>query len=459
MSHNLPFVLMRQLLVHDTWVALRGLVTQDLFEDTEMRKLYARIQHLHKDGESDIDPDTLRASIELVHAGKDDQQNDELQMIVDKVADQAVVDLFTARKLAQDFASRELGMRAAQLLLMGVQQEQYDPGQALDVLRSAVEAHGNSGVRSVSLFSDGALEGALDPRGGIVRLGLSAELDRILGGGVANGELFVFIAPPSRGKTSILVKCGERAASQGCRVLHVSLEISRAKVLRRYVQAIGKWGAKYLEANPDAVREAVHGAQAAWQGGEIFVTTWPPKRATVADIQGEVRRMKAGGVPLDYVIVDYAALIKPLGGRAEQRWAFGDIVQDLRAMAVEEDVKVLSAWQVNRAGAKEDEMSTTDIAEAWEVVHHADAILALNQTVEERRKNVMRLSVLKQREGQARPTAWLRCNMDKMTVRGMGEAELDSLGFAREAEHVVEAVVETPVAQTEPGDRPTEAVV
>lgn len=438
MTHNLPFILMRQLMVRDTWFALRAIVTPELFDDTELRKLHARLGALYESGAGDVDPDALRAYVELVYSGKDDQQNDELQRIIDQVAKHPALSTQDATAIAKDFAAREYGMQAAQILLNGVQSEKYDPASALQLLQMAVDNGGAGGSGAMSLFEDAAFDESFDPRVGLVRLGLSTELDRSLGGGVANGELFVFIAPPSRGKTALLVKCGERAARQGCRVLHISLEVNRAKTFRRYIQAIGGWGTKYISEHEQHVKETVLREKEAWGGGQVFVIAWPPRRKTVQDIQHEVRRMRSEGTAIDYVIVDYAALIKPAGARAEQRWALGDIIQDLRAMAIEENVKCMSAWQVNRAGAKESEMSSTDISEAWEVVHHADAIFALNQITEERRKHVMRLAVLKQREGTARPTAWLRCNLDTMHIRGLGQKDMERLGFTAEAEHLVE---------------------
>lgn len=449
MTHNLPFILMRQLLVRDTWFALKAVVTPDLFDDTEMRKLYGRLATLHETGAEDVEPDALRAHVEMIYAGKDDQQNDELQRIIDKIAMHAALETSAAQTIARDFAAREYGMQAAQSLLNGVQSERYDPADALRLLQMAVDSVGAAGSDAMSLFEDDAFTESFDPRVGLVRLGLSTELDRSLGGGVANGELFIFIAPPSRGKTALLVKCGERAAKQGCRVLHISLEVNRAKTFRRYIQAVGGWGTKYISEHEREVKEAVLREKETWGGGQVFVIAWPPRRKTVQDIQHEVRRMRAAGTLIDYVIVDYAALIKPAGTRAEQRWALGDIIQDLRAMAIEENVKCMSAWQVNRAGAKESEMSSTDISEAWEVVHHADAIFALNQITEERRKHVMRLAVLKQREGTARPTAWLRCNLDTMHIRGLGAKDMERLGFTAEAEHLVEEVtVESTIAET-----------
>jgi len=328
------------------------------------------------------------------------------------------------------------------MLMQGaLERQNYDPTEAFEILRSAMAIRASAADEAIlDLASPAVFDRACNARRNVVPLGVSAQLDRMLDGGIGNGELLVLLAPPSRGKTSLLCKFGERAAANGSRVLHVSLEISADKVARRYLQAITRHTTRqFTEAKRDAIAEAVAAAQAVWPGGAVRIATWPPKRASVADLQSLVRAQKAKGYGVDYLVVDYAALIKAAGNKRELRWTYGDIVQEMRAVAVEEDLKMLTAWQVNRAGADADEISSTDIAEAWEVIHHADVVMAMNRTPEERRHRVLRLSVLKQRESEQRPTAWLKCDWDTMMVRGLREKEMSEYGFVTSLGDAVDA--------------------
>lgn len=239
-------------------------------------------------------------------------------------------------------------------------------------------------------------------RFGVTALGLSQDLDRALGGGVGNGELLVFMGPPNRGKTSLLCYVGAKAADVGCNVLHVSLEIGSAKVASRYYQCLKR-----------NVKDAAN---------RIFIESYPPQFLSAREIRRSLESIEQTGQRVSYLVVDYAMLMVPSFRNRDRRFDFGLILQELRAIAIDKNIKVITAWQVNREGARQNTTNYTHAAESWELAMHADIIIGINQTDNEHENGLLRLKVDKQRESTSRPTISFRANLDTMEITPIGGA-------------------------------------
>ena len=138
--------------------------------------------------------------------------------------------------------------------------------------------------------------------------------------------------------------------------------------------------------------------------------------------------MRQAGHEIDLVIVDYMGLMIPNRtgnfSRREVRHVMGQQVKELRAVSVALGVPMLTAWQINRMGSSLDTIQMDHVAESWEVTQHADILLALNQSRGEAENNQMRIGVLKQRDGTARPQVLVESDLDRCTIRGIGEEGL-----------------------------------
>ena len=89
----------------------------------------------------------------------------------------------------------------------------------------------------------------------------------------------------------------------------------------------------------------------------------------------------------------------------------------MRAVAVACEVPILTAWQVNREGSDQHNVELRHVSESWDVIKHADAIIALNQTEAERDERIMRMRILKQRESTERPQVYLHADLNRMVIR------------------------------------------
>lgn len=432
---TLPLLVLRALLRKGNWLRFQSVLAADTFNNLTFRRLYEHVRRLHAQTASDLNVEALMADLEIAYVDRPEMLGELRELVVEiQEIEEVEPDLLEVK--VRDFVQRELAVQAAQYVARHAHSPDFDVNVLLDHATRAVEV----GLRldaEVVDFLESDLSGTSDPGAIRVGLGLSGKLDADLCGGVGVGELAVVLAPPHRGKTSLLCAAGASAAGQGRGVLHISLETHTPKVKRRYDQALTHLTRGALDANQDLVAQGRRVLRA--KGGRIWIKDWSHARVTPQDVEATVRRMWASDQLVDYVVVDYLGLMR-LGDvrqRAEMRHVYGELCQDMRALAARLGVPVLTAWQVNRAGAGNEFVKMEDVAECWEIVMHADTIMALNRNDAERVGHRARLALLKNREDEVLNTYQVYCDLSRMIVRDVrledhvSEAELLVASFQK----------------------------
>lgn len=188
-------------------------------------------------------------------------------------------------------------------------------------------------------------ERAVEPR--VFPTGLPS-LDQILGGGLSAGELCVVAGRPSWGKTSLCIGVLLEHALSGRPCGMVSLEMTRAQIVHRYVAQLAGVPIRYVaRGGLDAGDEAAI-ADAHRQLADVPLHIEQPGGQTMADIARLIRRWKRD-TGLDLVAIDYLGLVKRAPSKAPTHEQVGGIVKDLKRLALELDVAVVLAVQLNRA--------------------------------------------------------------------------------------------------------------
>jgi replicative DNA helicase len=422
---------LRALLTKEGWAGFADLVENDVLNNPEVRTLFAHIERLQGQTKGDLTPEMLVLDLESSLTVSSDRLEELVQM-VEYISECEEVEPDALQGMVQRFAARELLAKASKYIATNLGSTTLDPDVALAYCQRAVEVTESTEGRVVEL-ADASLPGEGDFRPALVGLGLSRQLDDCLGGGIAAGELGVLLAPPARGKTSLLCMVGARAAQEGRGVLHITLEISARRVIRRYDQALtGLKASEMIEAplTVSAARKAVAKA-----GGEVHVVDWSYKDVTPNDVRGIIKRLRQRGKKVDLVVIDYLELMKPNASpdrsRREMRHTYGAMGKEVRAVSVGMEVPIVTAWQVNREGSDCHNVELRHVSESWEIIKHADTIIALQQSDGERDNRVMRLRVLKQRESTERPMVYLHSDLDRMVLRegngGEPSGEVESL--------------------------------
>jgi replicative DNA helicase len=420
---DLPLLVLRLMLTKGGWLNFNHLVRADTFDTVEYRHLYQQLEKLHDDTDDDLTFGGLRAALEIQFRNKPDQLF-EMREILERVEKQEVLDQALATQLVKRFLERSVSYEIAEYVANHADSPDFSITTVTDLVERAVEVGGRVGKSVASIFGR-PLSGSLDskpPRNGV---GFSRQLDVGLRGGVGPGELCIYLAPPSRGKTSYLCFTGARLAARGKGVLHITLEINERKVTERYDQAWTGLAAEDLEA-PEG-QQAIQAARDLVQekGGHVWSIDWAYMTVSANDIGALVRQMR--GLPceccgkpmlVDAIVLDYLEEMSPnkFPGR-EMRQSFSAVGKEARALAINLDLPLYTAWQANRPANDKDLLGAGDVSESWDIIKKADQIIGLNQSLAELHNKRMRVNIIKQRESTDRGVYELFSDLDCMVVR------------------------------------------
>lgn len=210
-----------------------------------------------------------------------------------------VMDRWVTDQLDQWIATRAYyiaTLKAEQALLAG------DPAQVPEILRAAVAiAKGGSG-QHIDFFdrmveTAKAAEADLDRR---INTGLTG-LDKILAGGLQQGEYGLLFGLESVGKSFLANHIGASAVSYGKRVLHCTNELTLTEQERRYIAWFTDIPKRDLWERADEIDEARWADE---YRGKLVIRHLP-QGTTVSEIYAILEEAYIDDDPFQLVIIDY----------------------------------------------------------------------------------------------------------------------------------------------------------
>ena len=219
-------------------------------------------------------------------------------------------------------------------------------------------------------------------------------IDDLTQGGLGGGELGVIVAPAGVGKTWVLAAIGANAMKRGKHIVHYSLELNESYVGLRYDSIFTGIANQNLKYHKDDVISEMEKLK-----GDLVIKYYPTKTASVNTLSAHLKRITTLGTKVDMVVVDYADILKDMGGSREVRHALGNIYEDLRGLAGEFQIPVWTASQANRSALDEDVIEAQKVSESYQKIMTADFVMSLSRKVEDKIGNTGRFHVIKNRFG------------------------------------------------------------
>lgn len=248
----------------------------------------------------------------------------------------------------------------------------------------------------------------------------ATHLDEVCGGGGARGELWAYLGPAKRGKTTALINAGVVNMERGANVVHFSFEMSKKYVAQRYdARVAGPKYYKYRMDDPAKYLRIVEKRSKKRIAGGLVIKAYPTRTCSVSMIRAHLLTLVANGFIPDVVIVDYADIMRPEARMEEYRHQQAGIYEGLRQIAGEFGVLVITASQAKKEAVEKETQSLSDFAEAFEKAAVIDGGIAICQTEEEKRDKVWRYVVIAGRRFQDGVTIELKVRRECCWTRSV----------------------------------------
>lgn len=224
-----------------------------------------------------------------------------------------------------------------------------------------------------------------------------APLDKVLNGGWERGTITTFIAPTGAGKSHFLVNAAAAAVEQGLNVVYVTLEMADFKIGLRFDSYYSGVELNHIPDHAAKVEEVASKKAR----GRLFIKEFPTKAATVQTIRSYLQRLQAiHNFTPDLVCIDYADLLRGTRGYQDKRFELEGNYEELRALAQEFKIVLITADQTNRSGLDAEIVTISQIGESYAKATVCDLIMTISRTAEDKQAGGGRLYVAKSRLGR-----------------------------------------------------------
>jgi|ERR1035437_176915 hypothetical protein len=238
-------------------------------------------------------------------------------------------------------------------------------------------------------------------------------IDKLLDGGLANGELGFVVAPAGAGKSWILAKIGAEAMKAGKNIIHFTLELNENYVGRRYDACFTKISFQDIPNHIAEVKQKIESIK-----GKLFIKFFPIKTIAAQTLKMHIERVQMlTGIKIDMIVVDYADLLRPLAAdkNANSYSEAGSVYEELRAVAGELQIPVWSASQAHRSAHEADTIQAHNVADSYRKIMTGDFVFSLSRKSDDKMSDTARIHVIKNRfgaDGMTFPTFFNSSNGD-----------------------------------------------
>ena len=222
-------------------------------------------------------------------------------------------------------------------------------------------------------------------------------------GGLPNKTLNIALAGTGVGKSLFMCHVSAAALSQGKNVLYLTMEMSEERIAERIDANLLNVPIDQLDnMTKDMFTEKVAKIKRS-TGGKLIVKEYPTGSAHAGHFRALLSelKLKKQFVPdiicIDYLNICASSRMKGMGGSINSYNLIKAIAEELRGLAVEFDVPIISATQTTRSGYGNSDVGLEDTSESFGLPATADLMFALISTEELEQSGQMMVKQLKNR--------------------------------------------------------------
>jgi len=246
--------------------------------------------------------------------------------------------------------------------------------------------------------------------------------NKITDGGLPNKTLNIALAGTGVGKSLFMCHMSAAALSQGKNVLYITLEMAEERIAERIdanlmnvpIQDLKDLPKKMFDDRVTKIKNKID--------GKLIIKEYPTASAHAGHFKALLQelKLKRSFTP-DIIFVDYLNICTSqrfrAGSSANSYTIIKSIAEELRGLAVEHDLPIVSATQTTRSGYGSSDVDLTDTSESFGLPATADLMFALISTEELEAQQQMMVKQLKNRYSDPTSNKRFMVGVDRSKMR------------------------------------------
>ena len=228
--------------------------------------------------------------------------------------------------------------------------------------------------------------------------------NRITKGGLPPKTLNIALAGTGVGKSLFMCHMAANCLSQGKNVLYITLEMAEERIAERIDANLMNISMEDLHSLPKKMFEDKIAQIQKNTGGKLIVKEYPTASAHSGHFRGLLKELaiKKSFKP-DILFIDYLNICSSSRFRGNANvgsyFYIKAIAEELRGLAVETNVPIMSATQTTRSGFTSTDIGLEDTSESFGLPATADFMFAITSSEELDKVNQVAIKQLKNRYG------------------------------------------------------------
>lgn len=246
--------------------------------------------------------------------------------------------------------------------------------------------------------------------------------NKITEGGLPNKTLNIALAGTGVGKSLFMCHMAAGCITQGKNVLYITLEMAEERIAERIdanmmnvpIQDLKDLPKKMFDDRVNKIKEKID--------GKLIIKEYPTASAHAGHFKALLQELKLKkSFSPDIIFIDYLNICTSsrfrAGSSANSYTIIKSIAEELRGLAVEHDLPIVSATQTTRGGYDNSDVSLTDTSESFGLPATADLMFALISTEELEAQQQIMVKQLKNRYSDPTANKRFMIGVDRSKMR------------------------------------------
>jgi len=247
-------------------------------------------------------------------------------------------------------------------------------------------------------------------------------MNKVTRGGLSRKSLNIILAGTGVGKTLAMCHFAAANLAMGKNVLYITMEMAEEKIAERIDANLLNIATEDIKQLPRDLFESKIARLKAKTTGKLIIKEYPTASAHVGHIRHVLNELnlKRNFVPdiiyIDYLNICCSSRIKA-GGNVNSYTYIKAIAEELRGLAVERNLPIVSATQTTRSGYSNSDPGLEDTSESFGLPATADFMIALVRTEDADARGQILVKQLKNRYSDPSENKRFFVGVDRVKMR------------------------------------------